>query len=400
MVSANVEMSFKNNHLGNVRGVVSDLKTAVQDGDELKNDADVLAYYNYYPFGLQMHGRYNPTDPVGNGGYRFGFQGEEKDDEISGSTGTHYAFKYRMYDARIGKFFSVDPLVKKYPYWSPYAFSGNRVIDMVELEGLEPAEPGSSDGQYSIAAKQGSNDFFGWTWNTKDKNWLQGSSTQYSRGNASTNSPDDDLTKTFHPGQDVNTRNTAFTDSKGNRIEGLTATHLDRFRTAYNLGTSLERTNEEDILLNNFINGNNGVQTFGTNSFMAGLISQDDGFVNFAQKFEAAALSYFNANGNLEGFGGNQTLQGLGALSITDTWFMHTVMGGTQQVNAQIRSISANEIQVNYMIWDHFGAGRNDAGSRLPGLPSMYWLQHNSTTYDRNTSNQFTPFIWNVEVER
>ena len=45
-----------------------------------------------------------------------------------------------MHDPRIGRFFSVDPLAAKYPFYSQYAFSGNRVIDMVELEGLEPAE--------------------------------------------------------------------------------------------------------------------------------------------------------------------------------------------------------------------------------------------------------------------
>jgi RHS repeat-associated protein len=84
-----------------------------------------------------MPGRYNPLDPVGQNGYRYGFQGQEKDDEISGNTGTHYAYKYRMYDARIGKFFSVDPLNSKYPWNSSYAFSENRVIDGIELEGLE-----------------------------------------------------------------------------------------------------------------------------------------------------------------------------------------------------------------------------------------------------------------------
>lgn len=44
-----------------------------------------------------------------------------------------------MHDPRIGRFLSIDPLVKKYPYWTPYAFSGNRVIDSRELEGLEPS---------------------------------------------------------------------------------------------------------------------------------------------------------------------------------------------------------------------------------------------------------------------
>ena len=46
-------------------------------------------------------------------------------------------FEYRMHDPRAGRFFAVDPLFRKYPHNSPYAFSENRVIDAVELEGLE-----------------------------------------------------------------------------------------------------------------------------------------------------------------------------------------------------------------------------------------------------------------------
>jgi hypothetical protein len=34
----------------------------------------------------------------------------------------------------------MDPLITKYPYYSPYTFSGNRIIDALELEGLEPAK--------------------------------------------------------------------------------------------------------------------------------------------------------------------------------------------------------------------------------------------------------------------
>lgn len=45
-----------------------------------------------------------------------------------------------MHDPRAGRFFATDPLEAKYPWYSPYQFSGNRVIDMVELEGLEPAD--------------------------------------------------------------------------------------------------------------------------------------------------------------------------------------------------------------------------------------------------------------------
>ncbi len=46
--------------------------------------------------------------------------------------------KYRNYDPAIGRFMVIDPLTEEYHTWSPYVFSGNRVIDARELEGLEP----------------------------------------------------------------------------------------------------------------------------------------------------------------------------------------------------------------------------------------------------------------------
>ena len=72
---------------------------------------------------------------------------------------------------------------------------------------------------------------------------------------------------------------------------------------------------------------------------------------------------------------------------------MHTVLGGTQQFDAKITKISSNEIKISYRVWDHFGAGTDDAKSNLPGLPSMYWLQH-------NTKSKYVPFIWNINVNR
>jgi len=68
--------------------------------------------------------------------YRYGFQGQEKDDEIKGN-GNSINFKYRIHDPRVGRFFAMDPLTPQYPHNSPYAFSENRVIDMAELEGKE-----------------------------------------------------------------------------------------------------------------------------------------------------------------------------------------------------------------------------------------------------------------------
>ena len=42
-----------------------------------------------------------------------------------------------MHDPRVGRFFATDPLEKKYPWYTPYSFSGNKVIAFVELEGME-----------------------------------------------------------------------------------------------------------------------------------------------------------------------------------------------------------------------------------------------------------------------
>ena len=78
-----------------------------------------------------MQGRYGSSTD-----YRYGFQGQEKDDEIKGE-GNSYNFTFRMHDPRIGRFFTVDPLERKYPWNSPYAFSENILINAVELEGLE-----------------------------------------------------------------------------------------------------------------------------------------------------------------------------------------------------------------------------------------------------------------------
>lgn len=72
--------------------------------------------------------------------YRYGFQNQEKDDEVKGA-GNSVNYTYRMHDTRLGRFFTVDPIGFKYPHNSPYAFSENRVLDKVELEGLEAWEP-------------------------------------------------------------------------------------------------------------------------------------------------------------------------------------------------------------------------------------------------------------------
>lgn len=66
----------------------------------------------------------------------FGFQGQLMDDELYGDK-LAVIYEYRIHNPLIGRFFSVDPLDSDFPWNSPYAFSENRVISAVELEGLE-----------------------------------------------------------------------------------------------------------------------------------------------------------------------------------------------------------------------------------------------------------------------
>ena len=69
-------------------------------------------------------------------GYRFGFNGKEKDDEVEGN-GNIYDYGFRIYNPRIAKFLSLDPLMKKFPWYTPYQFAGNMPIRAKDLDGLE-----------------------------------------------------------------------------------------------------------------------------------------------------------------------------------------------------------------------------------------------------------------------
>ena len=62
-----------------------------------------------------------------NSSYRYGFNGKEKNNEISGE-GNSYDFGARIYDPRLGRWLSLDPSQAKYPYLSPYnAFDNNPI---------------------------------------------------------------------------------------------------------------------------------------------------------------------------------------------------------------------------------------------------------------------------------
>lgn len=117
------------NHLGNVLSVISDRNLYLND----HYSADVISYSDYYPFGMLVPSRHGSIRPQE---YRYGFQGQEKDDELKGE-GNSLNYTFRMHDPRIGRFFATDPLFREYPYNSTYAFQENKLGLGTELEGRE-----------------------------------------------------------------------------------------------------------------------------------------------------------------------------------------------------------------------------------------------------------------------
>jgi len=78
--------------------------------------------------------------------YRYGFNGKENDNEIKGD-GNQQDYGMRIYDNRLARFLSVDPLTHSYPFYSPYHFAGNSPIKFVDLDGGEPKAANSANGE-------------------------------------------------------------------------------------------------------------------------------------------------------------------------------------------------------------------------------------------------------------
>jgi RHS repeat-associated protein len=88
--------------------------------------ATVVSAVNYYPFGSALAGRkYNDNT------YRYGFNDKVKGNENS------YDFGARLYDSRIGRWLSLNPLITKYPNLNPYNFVANSPLVAIDVDGKD-----------------------------------------------------------------------------------------------------------------------------------------------------------------------------------------------------------------------------------------------------------------------
>ncbi|OQP43609.1 hypothetical protein A4H97_33835 [Niastella yeongjuensis] len=126
------------NHLGNVLVTVTDKKIGVPSGSGSSlidhYEPDIVSAQDYYPFGMLQPGR-SYLSPNGDK-YRYGFNGKENDNEVKGD-GNQQDYGMRVYDPRLGKFLSVDPLTTKFPELTPYQFASNSPIVAIDLDGAE-----------------------------------------------------------------------------------------------------------------------------------------------------------------------------------------------------------------------------------------------------------------------
>ena len=106
-----VANNYSHHHLGTLTGFT----------------AEVLSATDYYP---GVYPDFFGSSPMPGrsfeGEYRFGFNGQEKDDEISGTTGANYTATFWEYDARVGRRWNLDP--KPVIGISEYACFGNNPI--------------------------------------------------------------------------------------------------------------------------------------------------------------------------------------------------------------------------------------------------------------------------------
>jgi len=116
------------NHLGNVLVTVSDKPIYEVSSTTIFFNPEITSSSDYYPFGAPIQGRsFSSTE------YRFGFNTQEKTDEIAGP-GNHNTATFWEYDTRLGRRWNTDPVTK--PWESLYATNNNNSIVFTDPLGL------------------------------------------------------------------------------------------------------------------------------------------------------------------------------------------------------------------------------------------------------------------------
>ncbi len=109
-------------HLGSVRTIVNASGTVVERND-------------YYPFGTRTTFDASYATLATN---RQKFSGKEDQTTVAGSTLPYLDFGARMYDAKLVRWNTYDPMAEKYYRINPYAYCNGDPVNLVDPEGMNP----------------------------------------------------------------------------------------------------------------------------------------------------------------------------------------------------------------------------------------------------------------------
>jgi RHS repeat-associated protein len=139
-------------HLGNARLSFADLNA----NSIVDVPGDILQENHYYPFGMNMNYGWMNAAALDN---RYQYNGKELNDDFGLNWNDYGA---RWYEAAVGRFPSVDPIIDKFPYLTPYNYASNSPVAKIDLYGLQGV-PTTADGvwQYMWSSTGLTNDWGG-----------------------------------------------------------------------------------------------------------------------------------------------------------------------------------------------------------------------------------------------
>jgi RHS repeat-associated protein len=104
-----------------------------------ESELEITQEAHYYPFGMGHLGPwYESVSPEN----RYLYNGKELNDEEGVGL---YDYGARWYDAALGRWGQVDPLVEEYPEWSPYNYVLGNPIRIIDPDGMKVEIVGSDE---------------------------------------------------------------------------------------------------------------------------------------------------------------------------------------------------------------------------------------------------------------
>ena len=96
------------------------------------SDGDAYQFFLYLPWGESL-----ASQKVATWSTPYQFNGKELDSETG-----FYDYGARYYDPSLSIWLAVDPLADKMPSWSPYTYTFNNPINLIDPDGRMPTGPG------------------------------------------------------------------------------------------------------------------------------------------------------------------------------------------------------------------------------------------------------------------